>query len=91
VFYRVCTVFILKGLGLSVALYQKGGEALIAYGIWSGENMKSKSVIHGIEIKGQIVAIEILKLVIPGAILHLHQKSLKSFGSVPFSIACEKR
>ena len=37
-----------------------------------------------------IVAVEITRVLVPGAILDLHKKLLASFGTVPFTVVCRK-
>ena len=75
--------------GLSVALYQNG-ETLIAYGSWSSINMQSHPKVDSISVSSTRAAIDISKVIVGGAILNLHNKSLESFGAPPFTIVCKR-
>jgi hypothetical protein len=46
--------------------------------------------VQNIKVSKDIVAVEITKVFVPGAILDLHKKSLASFGTVPFTVVCRK-
>ena len=46
--------------------------------------------MQNIKVSKDIVAVEITKVFVPGAILDLHKKSLASFGTVPFTVVCIK-
>jgi len=50
---------------------------------------KLNSKIENINITKIRAAIDITKVVIKGAILKLHEKSLKSFEQPPFTIICK--
>ena len=77
--------------GFAVSLYQDDGKNLIAHGHWSQLNMQSSAEVQNIKVAKDIVAVEITKVLVPGAILDLHKKSLASFGTVPFMVVCRKR
>ena len=76
--------------GFSVSLYQGDGQNQIAHGHWSQVNMQSNPEVENIKVSKDIVAVEITKVLVPGAILDLHKKSLASFGTVPFTVVCKK-
>jgi len=73
--------------GSPISVYQEDGQILIAYGQWSSANLNSK--VENINITKTRAAIDITKVVVKGAILKLHEKSLESFGQPPFTIVCK--
>jgi 3'-5' exonuclease len=49
-------------------------------------------VLDGIQLDNTHVAIEVTRVIVPGALVHSHQKTpLKSFGSAPFSLVALRR
>src|SRR5882762_1217014 len=76
--------------GFLVSLYQDDGQTLIAHGHWSRINMQSNPEVQNIKVSKDIVAVEISKVLVPGAILDLHKKSLASLGIVPFTVVCKR-
>ena len=76
--------------GLPVSLYQDDGQSVIAYGYWSRVNIQSNPEVQTIKVSKGLAAVEITEVLIPGAILDLHQKSLASCGPAPFIVVCKK-
>ena len=74
--------------GLSVSVYQEDGHTLIAYGRWSSANLNFK--VGNINITKTRAAVDIIKVVVRGVILRLHERSLESFGQPPFTIVCKR-
>ena len=52
--------------------------------------MQSSTEVQNIKVTKDIVVVEITRVLVPGAILDLHKKSLASFGTVPFTVVCRK-
>ena len=77
--------------GLAVIIYQQDGQKVVAHGTWSSINFQRNQVIDGINFKAaenmKLVAIDVQKILIPGAIIQTHHgHALKDFGIPPFTV-----
>ncbi|EDR06924.1 uncharacterized protein LACBIDRAFT_328290 [Laccaria bicolor S238N-H82] len=73
--------------GLPVIIYQEDGQKTIAYGAWSSLNTEENAVVDDIALQtsDKLIAIEIQKFSVPGAIIESHKKkALKDFRPPPF-------
>jgi hypothetical protein len=80
--------------GLPVIIYQEDGQKIIAYGTWSSLNSEENAVIDNIALhtSDKLVAIEIQKISVPGAIIESHKnQALKDFGPPPFRLVCKRK
>ena len=80
--------------GLPVIIDQEDGQKTIAYGAWSSLNTEEDAVIDDIALhtSDKLVAIEIQKVSVPGAIIESHRKkALKYFGPPPFILVCKRK
>ena len=80
--------------GLPVIIYQEDGQKTIAYGAWSSLNTEENAVVDDIALhtSDKLVAIEIQKVSVPGAIIESHKKkALKDFGPPPFVLVCNRK
>jgi len=77
--------------GMAVIIYQQDGQKVVAQGTWSPINFQRNQVIDGIDFKAaeniKLVAIDVQKILIPGAIIQTHHGcALKDFGLPPFTV-----
>lgn len=80
--------------GLPVIIYQEDGQKIIAYGTWSSLNSEENAVIDNIALhtSDKLVAIDIQKISVPGAIIESHKnQALKDFGPPPFRLVCKRK
>lgn len=81
--------------GLPVCVHQEDGQKLIAYGSWSELNSHAEAALDGIHINQsgstRYAAVLIEKLVVPAALIRTHHnRALKDFGTLPFTIICKR-
>jgi hypothetical protein len=77
--------------GVTVSVYQKNSQKVIAYGSWSTHSHDPNAIINGIRLSSEHAAIEVQKIVVPAAILSEHQCLLSAFGPPPFTIVCMRK
>ena len=75
--------------GFPVSIYQQNSQKAIALGTWSSHNSNPDAIINGIRITSLNAAVEIHKIIVPGAVMTEHNCLLSSFGPPPFTVVCK--
>lgn len=75
---------------LQVSIYQHNSQKIIALGTWSSHNSEPDAVVSGIRISPLNAAVEVQKIIVPGAVMTEHNCLLSSFGPPPFTIVCKR-
>ena len=76
--------------GLLVSIHQQNSQKVIALGTWSSHNSNPDGIINGIRITPLNAAVEIQKIIVPGAVMAEHKCLLSSFGPPPFTVVCKR-
>ena len=76
--------------GIPVAIYQNNSQKVIALGTWSNYNHISTAVISGIRLTSMEAAVEVQKILVPGAKMTEHNCLLSDFGPPPFTVVCKR-
>jgi hypothetical protein len=76
--------------GLMVSIHQQNSQKVIALGTWSSHNSNPNAIINGIKMTPLNAAVEIQKIMVPGAVMTEHNSLLSSFGPPPFTIVCKR-